>query len=231
MVDKVDFPATNDYTFLESKAGDDWVFSGDTTTTITLNEENVSINNDSEVSIPQNGIIYVEDGDVEVSGILDGRLTIVSAGDTTGGNIKIVNNITYQNPDIEPSETASNDMLGLIAENDIVILDSAPDIVTVDAVMVAKNGSIGYEYWDGGGMGGGKSKGTITVNGSLIQKTDYGDVWTGKGGKHFGYTWGMSGSKAGYYKKLNYDERLHYSQPPYFFKPDRSLYEITWRQK
>ena len=220
------FPATNDYTFLEGKAGDDWIFHGDTT--ITLNGGNVSIDNGSEVSIPQNGIIYINNGDVSVSGTLDGRLTIVSAGGTAGGNIKIVDNVTYQNGVI-PSVDA-NDMLGLIAEKDIMIPSNiSSDNIVIDGIMLAKNGSIWYEDWDSNStMGSGSgmvSKGTLTVNGSLIQKTDFGDVsGTGKG-KHFGK------SESGFLKRYNYDKRLNYLEPPYFFKSDRSLYEITWRQK
>ena len=242
-VETVTFPVNSDYTFLESKAGSDWKFNGNTT--IELNGGDVSINNEgaiNEGAIPSHGVIYVKDGNVEVSGILDGKLTIVSAGGTAGGNIEIVADITYQNPDIVPSETASNDMLGLIAEKDIIIpyVDSSPPDLFIDAIMISKEGSIWYEDWDsnstmGGGGGGMVGKGVLTVKGSLIQKTDFGDVpGTGGKGKHFGYGWGMTDKddkvKTGYYKKLNYDERLHYSQPPYFFKPDRSLYEITWRQ-
>jgi len=249
-VDEVAFPATNDYTFLEGKAGNGWVLHGNTT--ITLKDNNPSSNDNNStleivndgINIPPltlssgNGVLYVKNGDVSVSGTLDGSLTIVSAGGgTSEGNIKIVGDITYAKEDIIPSETASDDMLGLIAEKDIYIpYNSAPSDISINAIMLAQNGSIWYEDWDssstmGGGGGGMVSKGILAVNGSLIQKTDFGDAsgTTGKG-KHFGYTWGMvDKSKEGYYKNLNYDERLHYLEPPYFFKPNRSLYKITWK--
>ncbi len=243
-VTEVAFPATNDFSYVRQEIDEGkwngWIYSGDVE--VTLNGTSLQVDSDNLSLSDGSNVLYVEDGNVTINeGVLDGRLTIMSAGGSSDdGDIEIDGNITYQNG-VVPSVDA-NDMLGLIANNDIVVSDDAPNDVFIDAVMLAKNGSIWYEYWSGGwgggmggGMGGGKSKGTITVNGSLIQKTDYGDVWTGKGGKHFGYTWGMTDKddkvKTGYYKKLNYDERLHYSQPPYFFKPDRSLYEITWRQK
>jgi len=214
-VDLATFPAINDYTFLENKAGYDWVFQGDTT--VTLNENSLTINNVNKGLSSGNGVLYVHDGDVSVSGTLDGRLTIVSAGGSSGGNIKIVGNITYANEDIVPSETASDDMLGLIANKDIVIPNTS-SVDSINATMLAENGSIWYESWDNSGMG---SKGTLTVNGSLIQKTDF-DVIQVKG-KHFGKI------DSGFLKRYNYDKRLYYLEPPYFFKPDKSLYEIIWK--
>lgn len=231
------FPESNDEMSLREYADksleiiDAFAFGSDVMVEISGNS--LSINGGSPITLQNgNNILVVENGDILLSSSsdLDGRLTLVSVD----GDIEISSNIQYKDKDLDstiladPENEISDDILGLIAENDIVILGSAPDNISIDAIMLAKTGSIWYEDWNG--MKGKSAKGTITVNGSLIQKTDFGDVLgTGKG-KHFGYTSGMGGSKAGYYKKLNYDNRLNYIEPPYFLKPDRSLYEITWRQ-
>jgi len=226
-ISKVDFSAaevTNDFDYFKNEAGEAWKFSGDTT--IILNGGNVEINGINKGAIPQNGVIYIYNGDASVSGTLDGRLTIVSAGGgTSEGNIKIVNNITYANENIEPSASASVDMLGLIAKKDIYVPNTVQDGVKVDAVMIAREGSIWYENW---GTRSQKYDYTdhFVVNGSLIQHTDY-DQATGNK-RRMGHV-NTVGSPYGFLKRYNYDERLHYLEPPYFFKPDRSLYKITWK--
>jgi len=226
-VSKVDFSAAgiaNDLDYFKNEAGEAWKFNGDTI--IVLEGGNVKINGINKGAIPQSGVIYVYNGDASVSGILDGRLTIVSAGGgTSEGNIKIVGDVTYADGNIIPSETASDDMLGLIAKKDIYIPNTVSNGVKVYAIMLAKEGSIWYENW---GTRSHKYDYTdhFVVNGSLIQHTDY-DKTTGNK-RRMGHV-NTTGSPYGFLKRYNYDKRLNYLEPPYFFKPDKSLYEIIWK--
>ncbi|RME42969.1 MAG: hypothetical protein D6795_20145, partial [Deltaproteobacteria bacterium] len=71
-------------------------------------------------NLPPNGVVYVE-GDVVISGILDGRLTVVAAVDPTtgaGGRIYIDHPIAYEVDPLThaPDDPENDDMLGLVAE-------------------------------------------------------------------------------------------------------------------
>lgn len=97
-------------------------------------------------TIAPNGKIYIDGGNLYVSGTLDASLTISATtnGHSGYGNIYQTNNIQYtSNPTLNPS---SNDMLGLIAEQNIRIQSNGSttnrDIVT-QASMFSMNGNIG----------------------------------------------------------------------------------------
>ena len=87
------------------------------------------------------GLIYVASsgsginrGTVSVAGTnLDGRLTIVADGD-----IQITNHLTYANTNITPGTTnISDDALGLIASNDVVVTRYAPNNLNIYAHIIA----------------------------------------------------------------------------------------------
>jgi len=238
MVAAIQFPVP-DYVLLRSRAseaGNLGSYLGDVSVKLI---EGTSANNDGMIEIVTTGtqtkglglkenVLYVENGNVYVQGTLDGRLTIVARG-SSAGDVYVVDNVRYADTNL----ATSDDMLGLIAENDIEIYEpggtpwgkgphtawkgrtAAYDKVYVDAVMFAQSGHISYQgaaSWE---------RELLFVNGALIQNKDTAIISKGTMGG------GGMGGKTGYLKRYNYDKRLTYTQPPYFFKPDSSRYRIS----
>jgi hypothetical protein len=80
----------------------------------------------SELTIPlttlaPNGVIYVEKGNINVQGILDGRVTIVASkkGSSSAGKIFITNSIEYKENPLQ--HLGSDDMMGMVAENKVIV--------------------------------------------------------------------------------------------------------------
>jgi hypothetical protein len=98
------------------------------------------------VDLSTNGIIFVEKGNIFVEGTLNGKATIVASkkGTSGCGNIFQTDDIRYaDDPKTNPS---ANDILGMVAEDNIRIQNNANTIgqdVVTQASMFAKNGNIG----------------------------------------------------------------------------------------
>lgn len=161
------------------------------------------------MALPANGAVFVTGGDLSVSGILQGR---VSMG--TNRNIIITDNITYNtNPQINP---ASTDMLGLISEVDVIIPQSAPFNLTIQASVMALDESLYVDNWAAG-----PPKGTLTIYGGLIQD-NRGPVGT--------FNPATNQKISGYSKNYIYDPRLLNSPPPYY--PTTGDYiGLSWREQ
>jgi hypothetical protein len=123
-------------------------------------------------------------GKVSVSGVVDGKLSIFSKTD-----VYITDNIAYEN-----RTTASNDLLGLVAENNVIIADNTANKtdVSIDGSIFTRNGSFTAENYSSG-----SPKGTLSLLGSIVQDTR-GAVGTFSG----------STLKTGYSKRYRYDARL-----------------------
>ena len=151
-----------------------------------------------QVGILASGVFYC-DGDVQLSGVLDGELTIASQT-----NIGIMNDVTYVGSDAGgiPSPEC-DDLLGLVAGGNIYFMDLPPatDNLKVNAVLMALNTSILAENFDSRSVSG-----TLTVWGGLIQKYR-GPVGTFAPG-------GVLNS--GYAKDYHYDPRMGTMTPPGF---------------
>ncbi len=178
------------------------------------------------------GVILVKDGDVHVSGNMDGTVTLVAEqggstetsrvssnagnsgydlqdanGNTSNGNVIIEGSTTYQN--------TSTDMLGLVANNS-VMLKTQTSSVTIDAGVFAVNHSFFYQNYNSG-----SPIGTINLLGSLGQSTR-GAVGTANSNGN--------GVATGYLKNYVYDTRFASSAPPYF--PATGKFNIlSWREK
>lgn len=150
--------------------------------------------NNRNMALPANGALFVNSGDLTVSGTLNGRLTTGASRD-----VIIPNSIVYaDDPRVNP---ASDDTMGIIAESDVVIDDIAPYNLEINACAMALNTSFMREKWWVG-----PAKGTLTVYGGLIQD-ERGPVGTFNG---------STGQKvSGYSKNYSYDPRLLSSPPPY----------------
>ncbi len=130
-----------------------------------------------------NGVIG-SSGVVSVSGTLDGKLSIFS---TT--QIYITDNILYEN-----RASTSNDVLGLVSENNVTVADNAANQsdVYIDGSVFARSGSFGAENYNSG-----SPRGHLHLNGSIVQNKR-GAVGTFSG----------STINTGYLKAYRYDDRL-----------------------
>jgi len=133
-------------------------------------------------------------GRVSVSGVVDGKLSLVSTTE-----IYVLEDLTYEN-----RTQASNDVLGLISEKDVIIADSPgnKNNVNVDGSIFCRTGSLKAENYNSG-----NPRGAFNLLGSIVQDTR-GAVGTFSG----------STLKTGYSKRYRYDERLSDPnfRPPYY---------------
>jgi hypothetical protein len=152
-----------------------------------------------------NNVIYSR-GDIRVKGTLDGRLTICSNDD-----VYIDDDIRYEKePDPykkDPHDPAnsSTDMLGLVAEDDVIISDNTANNhndLYLDGSIFCRTGSFQAENYNGRGV-----EGRIYSIGSIAQQT------RGAVGNFSGNT-----IKNGYLKSYHYDYRLADATnfPPFF---------------
>lgn len=167
----------------------------------------------ANVGAPANGIIFIEDN-VWVEGVVNGRFTLISAkltgipADYT--TIIINDNLTYLARD-------DSNSLGLIAEKDIKIPRYAPDVLTVDAIMMAQYGRAFYNYYASHVV-----KTSIEVYGGIITN----NVWT--------WSW-CNGDPCltvdGYNQTTSiYDNNVTFFPPPSF--PNTGEYTfISWEEK
>ncbi len=132
-----------------------------------------------------NGVIG-GNGRISVSGTLDGQLSIASSTD-----LYIVDDIFYENRDMKTSD----DVLGLIAETNVMVADNAANSSDcyIDASVFARDGSFIVENWSKG-----TPRGELYLLGSIVHD-ERGPVGTFRGGGIL---------KTGYSKRYRYDERL-----------------------
>jgi hypothetical protein len=157
--------------------------------------------------LPANGAIFVNGGNATVSGTLDGQLTI-----GTNRDLLIDNNLRYaDNPRTNPQ---SNDILGLVSEQNVVVSQAAPNDLEVQASVMALGSSFTVERWWQG-----PPKGTLSVYGGIIQDSR-GPVGT------FSSSTGQQLS--GYAKDYQYDQRLSALAPPFYPTTDE-YQDVLWQ--
>lgn len=177
---------------------------------VTLNE-GTSSDNDGYAIVRQGGVMIdsvvlngggfngalVATGTVSVKGVLDGQLSIGSAAD-----IYVTDNVLYENRDL----TSSNDVLGLVANSDVIIKSTVPNQTDceVDGNVFARSGMFTAEDYNMG-----NPRGTLRLRGSIVQYSR-GAVGTFQNGQNT--------LKTGYYKWYRYDERLNDPnfRPPFY---------------
>ncbi|HET6273327.1 MAG TPA: hypothetical protein VFG32_10120 [Bacteroidota bacterium] len=132
-----------------------------------------------------NGVMYGT-GRVNVQGTLDGKLSIASLTD-----LYIQNDVVYEH---NPRFSTSDDMLGLIAERNVVVADNAANRINceIHGSVFTRTGSFTAENYNSG-----SPRGLLNFLGSIVQER------RGAVG-----TFGSSGLLTGYYKRYRYDERL-----------------------
>lgn len=182
----------------------------------TMNVTNTAAGfNNTNMALPANGALFVacsgsrctSGASLTISGTLNGSLTAGAQRD-----IIIPTNIVYaDDPRINP---ASDDVLGLIAERDVIITQGAPNDLEIDASIMALDTSFMRDNWSQG------LKGTLTVYGGIIQD-ERGPVGTFNGG---------TGQKiSGYSKDYTYDTRLLNTPPP-FFPTTGDYITLAWEE-
>ncbi len=153
-----------------------------------------------------NGVI-LGTGQVNVSGTLDGKLTL-----TSQTNLYIHDNVLYER---NPRFTTSDDVLGLVAENNVVVKDNAANRSNceIHASIFTRSGSFMAENYNSLPVCG-----ELDVLGSIVQKTR-GAVGTFAGGV----------LKTGFSKRYRYDDRLadQAFRPPFYPGYYVSTYAIT----
>jgi len=158
---------------------------------------------DAEVmNFPANGLIYV-DNYVWVDGQIDtAKLTIASAklDSPVDTDIYINNDLLYTNKD-------GQDIIGLIAENNIMVGLYSENNLEIDAALLAQKGRVGRECYVWGAY---RWRDTITVYGSMATNKRYGFAWT----NGTGYAT----------RNLYFDNNLLYYPPPYF--PTGTVYQL-----
>ena len=194
------FPQAELINNIQSNAG--ITVTGNTTIQLnadgTMNVTNAGRNwNNTNMAIPAGSAIYVQNGDATVKGTLNGRLTIGS-----NRNININGNILYHSdPRTQPTST---DMLGLVALQNVIVTNAAPNNLEVDASIVALSGSFQATDWISRPVG------------NLIQ---YGNLINFNSGPT-GACDGNGNMVAGYNQLQYYDARFHDTAPP-FYTPAR----------
>lgn len=159
-------------------------------------------------AIPVNGFMFFED-QVWINGTVKGRATIGSGrfpvNQNTYTSIIIPQSIVYSTKD-------GSDVLGLMAQKDVLLPRSSANTMEIDAALIAQNGSAQRFYYMGNILT------SLTVYGSVISN----GVWT--------WSWvSGGGSTVSGYKNTNatYDANLTYGPPPAF--PVGTEYKIiSW---
>jgi hypothetical protein len=146
-----------------------------------------------------------------VEGTVSGRILLAAAklpyNASTAPSIIIPNNITYVAHD-------GNYVLGLIAQQDVLVSYYAPNTLNIDAALIAQNGSTQYYYYPG------NIKTQINIFGSIAS---YG-VWT--------WSWVDGGGNvtSGFQNtSTTYDGNLLYSPPPSFPLSSSGYTQLTWK--
>ncbi|MCB0746329.1 MAG: DUF4900 domain-containing protein [Ignavibacteriae bacterium] len=161
--------------------------------------------------LSSNGTIFVDGGDLRISGTVEGRWSIGS-----NQSVYIDDDVTYQSiPDYTDKYDPSNDLLGILAKDNVVVTDNAANSssVNIHAAIYTEEGGFHAEYYDTRSVSG-----SINLIGGITQKTRLAvgtfDSVTGA-------------SKTGFRKNYKYDSRLMRMVPPYY--PSTNTFRIlSW---
>lgn len=248
------FPSSNkDLVYWAAPAKGGYEYNGRTCIYLDNNKlqiRNVNTNSDgiAERILPTSGVIHIN-GDLFISGILDGRLTIVTEGDIfitgkdpTNFNFKsaqekihgIIYAASWNSPD-KTFTSSCDDMLGMISNKRILIDTRYWPVQGSNSSKYDKNGGYAVKnmYLQAAIMGLSSDSyygvdeysdlndmGTLFFAGSKIFNR-IGATYTGTGNNVHGYR----GSHA-------FDYRLIYQTPPHFIEPANAGWEVKeWKEK
>jgi hypothetical protein len=175
-------------------------------------------------AFPADGVIFVEDH-VWVDGQINtARLTIASGrfpdSPATRTTITVNSNLLYSNYD-------GQDVISLIAQNNINLGLHSSDTIRIDAALVAQNGRVGRYYYPTGCTTYYK-RNTVTLYGMIATNQRYGFSFTGS--NNFlcsDGTWRASGYCT---RNITYDANLLYGPPPSFPLTSSQYQVISWQE-
>lgn len=160
-------------------------------------------------------LIFIEDTKVWVDGVIKEKTTIAAArfpdNPSTNASIIINGNLTRADPKAT--------MVGLIAQKNILVPLYSPNILEIQAVMVAQKGAV-QRYYYSSSYSPWHIRNRIMVRGSIITN----QVWT--------WTWVSGGGTvvSGYQETQSfYEPGLIYNPPP-FFPSSGDLQFISWEE-
>jgi hypothetical protein len=156
-----------------------------------------------------NGVIFAKDAVLRLQGTVKGQYSVVASGSSGKGRIYLDDNIVYNtDPRVDPT---SEDMLGIIAKNEIYVTDNAVNTSSIDI-----HGSI-YSESKGFGAENYSTRpvsGSINLLGGIVQNT-----------RQAVGTFSSGVINHGFSKRYRYDERLMFSSPPMY--PGTGAFEIV----
>ncbi len=160
-----------------------------------------------------NGVIVVDKGNIRLKGTVNGQVTVAATQSSGSGYGKIYldDDIVYANPNL----SSSDDMLGIVAWNNVIIADTPPNKsdIRIDGSIFSLKGGLGAENYDDIGPCG-----TIYIRGGYVC---YQDQATGTFNPYTGQI------TSGYNTNLRYDDRFMVTAPPSY--PKTSKYEVlSW---
>ena len=173
-----------------------YAFNGPTTTYLTSGSS-------------PNGVIFAKDAVVRLQGKVKGQYSVVASGTSPKGKIFLDDDIVYNtDPRVDP---ASEDMLGIIAKNEILITENAVnnDHINIHGSIYSESAGFGAQNHDTRPVSG-----NINLLGGIIQHTR----------KAVG-TFSSGVINHGFAKRYRYDERLMFSSPPMY--PGTGAFEIV----
>jgi len=167
------------------------------------------------------GLIYLSLGNVYLSGELNGQLSIV-AGESSGlgnGNIYLYDDVTYVDAPMvyegnnQYAPTSSDDMLGLMSSNNLIISDTIPNEndIRIDASVFCAHGGVQAEN-----INTISNHGKIYVRGGVIAAKEENVVKIEN-----------DGTFKGFKKHVIYDERFLLKSPPLFPRTD-NFEIVSW---
>ncbi len=184
-------------------SGDLWlIFMGNKVEWKTTSSGTPTVSNISDFA--PNGVILLQAGSIHLSGVLDARVTLGALGTGSGeGNIYIEDDIKYAH---DPRNGESTNILGLIAENSVIIKDNTQNNtnVVIQASIFCRNGGLTAENY-----GSRPVSGNLDLLGGVIQY-QRGAVGT------FSSSSGTPVIKSGFKKNYVYDDRFYLDSPPYY---------------
>jgi hypothetical protein len=157
--------------------------------------------------IVNDGVVFVEKS-VWLEGSVNNKRMTIAAANLTGSGSSADIYIGISNNNLRYASYNCNNMLGLVAQQDIRVLPPCPDEFVVDAALLAQTGTVGIN--DNGFSG----KTSLTFNGAIAS---------------FMQPYFQHGNSGFAVRTYNYDNNLLYCPPPYF--PTGTEYSIDlWEE-
>lgn len=160
-------------------------------------------------------LVFIEDAKVWVDGVNRQKVTIAAAkfpdNPSTNASIIINGNITRADPHAT--------MLALIAQKNILVPLYSPNVLEIQAVMVAQKGAV-QRYYYSNSYSPYHTRNRIMVRGSIITNQTWTWSWVNGGGQVI----------SGYQNTESYYEPALIYDPPPFFPSSGDLQFISWEE-